>query len=303
MKKPKAKSKASTAKPSVSEPEECDQNYDFRCLYQASRETLICACLYEYARESEHVCRTAARWMKLKEVRSKIVESEVRDEKPPKHLVDQLAELYDAEYDLEEIETGGGEMGVPHITTLSQYLVNDVPWLLVPEKDREHAIESAFQHRGIDYGSPAFHRVVPCITFAKREDGSLGEVPDVSIPREMRILINWHYSDSELLKAFRKWLPDNRPPKHKDQAKNSGRGRDPSYYAALKYLAAMRLVHHYRPSAAFARFIEFFPTGNRMFDNGELRKLRRKARKMFNRFFPFDEKPLRWLTFTALNRG
>ena len=49
------------------------EDWQFRPLLDAPRETLVAACWYEYARESQHVRRTMEEWIRLQEIRRELL--------------------------------------------------------------------------------------------------------------------------------------------------------------------------------------------------------------------------------------
>lgn len=126
------------------------------------------------------------------------------------------------------------------------------------------------------------------------------------------VLICWGaFNDKEIIADFTSWVKSKRgrPNEWKERAKDSGRGRVDGWRAALKELAAMRLMHslplqNVKEDDLGARetFRDAFDPGAR-FDDAALARLRRNAVRTFAHFFPFGESPKRAETFDSWLRG
>jgi hypothetical protein len=289
------------------------EDWNFSELFQAPRATLVGACYYEYARESEQVRRTMRLLLRLQK------EAENRG-------LGRFLGLRSVEHEIQTIEARGG-VGAPRLGTLAKYLAVDSPWLLIPAEDRTRAIESAFKNRyevpiGAD-GMRAFHAKLGfqpiewCDFVApqfKEEQVSRNEdLYHREITRDGRleplrsagdevlpVLIRWgQFRDEQIVEDFRAWVKNNRPKKWKDLAKGSGHSRANWWVAALKELSAMRLSHVYPPRKARELFMEAYTTGENL-DEKALAKSRRNAMKTFAHLFPFKgEKPRHGLTLRA----
>lgn len=164
-----------------------DKDWNFGGLLNGDRALLVAACWYEYARESQHVRQTMGAWLKLQEIRAQlrpfmrriakewartgqairarpepiivdetnwelVAEAEMLlralnyDKRLPRELCEALIEAHSAEHELQRIESNEG-VCAPRLRALAKYLVEDRPWLRIPEEDRQLAIEFAFKHR------------------------------------------------------------------------------------------------------------------------------------------------------------
>ncbi len=258
-----------------------------------------------------------------------------RDKRLPRPLCKALVKLHNAENEVQKIESNGG-VGAPRLRMLAKYLVEDEPWLRIPVDDQNRAIATAVVDRsevprsaaGEEYfrAKPAFERMFwgdflpPQFSVADlRADEDLDhrEITSTNSSKSflcrgdetLPIVVRWLHTDAEIVEDFTRWVKDERPDEWKDKAKNSGRGRLDEWTAALKELAAMRLMHSRRLQnvkedvlGARESFRDAFAPGDK-FDDSALARLRRNALKTFTHLFPFGEYPIRAETFADRQRA
>ena len=333
-----------------------DEDWNFRPLVNEDRATLVAACWYEYARESQHVRQTAERWLQLQsavddlwpdmqEIAKSWAEKEqtirckpkpikvtaknwrgiakaelsVRafygDKRLPREPRECYRDLAASEQEMQTIEARGG-VGAPRLRTLAKHLVADSPWLLLPARDREHAIQSAFKDR-IEVPSSAAGSKHLRVTraFERVRDRTLKQLKVVfdeesAIPgcragtEILPVVIRWgEFSDGEIKKEFAAFVDDARPPQWKNLVQRKSSAREDWWIARLKELAAMRLRHAFTADKARQKFRTVWRAGGREILNDETNfpKLATAARKRFVYFFPFEEKPRRGDTW--MQRG
>ncbi len=268
-----------------------------------------------------------------------LVRASMYDERLPPELCKALIEAHPAEHDLREIESKAG-VGAPRLRTLAKYLVEDRPWLLIPAEDRREAIATAFANRfevprsaeGKKHflAKRAFDRVRWC-DFVPPDFGS-GKLRENGVSRDLHyreitrdgsvepwrsagdevlpILIRWGaFTDQEIIDDFTSWVKSKlgRPCEWQEVAKGSGRGKTSWFIAALKELAAMRLMHAKPPEKGRELFADVYLTRHSNGRRGELdesnfRRLARKCLKTFDFLFPYGQKPQHHSTWTERHR-
>ena len=216
-------------------------------------------------------------------------------------LSDKYREVVASEYVVEWIESRNG---APRLRFVAKHLVKDTPWLLIPRDDRDNAMPKASGNPDTD-GFFFFRALQP----VESEDElqklvRLREaLPEPGLGADARPRIRWeHYTNREIAKSVAR----SRPQEWKHMAKGSGKGID--WWAALKNLAAMRLMHVLRPFDARYKFLELYGdefldiSTAAKFDEPNFRKLRRKSIKTFQFLFDTDEEPRHVKTFSQRKR-
>lgn len=165
---------------------------------------------------------------------------------------DELFECFEYEYSRTWVSNGNSVKDVAQKTPFlkSFYkLCGDnfpvVPWLKIPENTRAAILK---QHRK---GSPSYPPLFRCGLNALdgREDGvvdaiGFGDQGLVHVTA-MPFVFSWHYSNGELIEAFKQWLDENEPKATDDcKVKQPGKDERGTVRKALKALGAMRLLEN-----------------------------------------------------------
>jgi hypothetical protein len=123
---------------------------------------------------------------------------------------------------------------------------------------------------------------------------------------ELRIRVCWrHYTDAEIGKEMKRLAKDRRPSEWK-QPQRRGRGKATSVTALLDALSAMRLRSHY-PKRGTTNAIDKFDDLRLGKIDGvpiysDLDEYAGKARRQFERWFPFGEPPANFITLAKRQR-
>lgn len=320
---------------------------DFRRIFSKTPSHWIAAGLYEYARESEAIRDTCRRWLEAQETRRALETLAQTLERfknktlafalslyegsgTPPSLRNQYFKLLEAERAMQQIEARA-RSGAPRLRNLAIHLVNDLPWLRIPEQDRCNAIAAGFESDEevpVDEDGATFICAMPpvrrvdWVTFSPpkftakqieagedqrfriihHEKGPVGILPG---DEDLLIRIKWgNFTNERIARAFENWVcgPRARPTEWKHLAKGSGHRKDNWWRAALKELAAMRLVHELAPDAAVRKFRVLYSLKGFKLDEPNFRKLRRQAIQTFRYLFDTADQPRHALTYRQRNQ-
>jgi hypothetical protein len=144
-------------------------------------------------------------------------------------LSDKYPELAFSEFAVERWESCEYHgKRAPRFRLLAKHLVNDTPWLLIPQEDRESAIASALKDNDTD--AFILSRILPPV---ETEDDlqeliRLRKALPGMFPGEKRVCFRirfGHYTRNEIIEGLAQWVKDHYPKKWKHRAKGSGRDR------------------------------------------------------------------------------
>ncbi|CAN5482372.1 hypothetical protein BH20VER3_BH20VER3_19050 [soil metagenome] len=238
--------------------------------------------------------------------------------------------VHDSGEDVDTIEWGAAKDGAPRLRELAEHLAKDTPWLLIPQADRERAIANRFRDRrevpksadGVEHFPirPAAFESLGwnCAPqFSEEEIWRDEDIYHREIDRErgfeiVPVRIGWRFTDHEIREDVERWLTlmlAIRPNERKENATARGGGKNDEWYAALKNLAAMRLISAFPPREAFKKFRHFYmPTLGLEFEDEKgtaernFRQRAADARKAAATFVPSGECAYRAETWTARQR-
>jgi hypothetical protein len=286
-----------------------DQDCGFRAIRRGRKAELVAACRYEFARELRHVRTTMKKWLALQKERDELIELVQKTDEATIEPNDRqrLSEWSSNEHAVQKIESAR-HLGAPRLRFLAKHLVEDRPWLTIPSTDQDNAIASALKDRSDvprDADGLTFFRSLPPAEPLEewRDLVYKGDALYRSYPGEWVVGYRIQYAfftNKEIIEAIAADVRKKRPEEWKHKAKDSGRRRSDFWWAALKQLAAMRLLHALPPKQAIEKFCKLYSVN---IEESNFRELQRDSISTFQWLFNTDEEPRHAKTWTERRRN